>query len=371
MDYRAALISFYRKHNPLKLVEVDALLRKYKGREEELLHALRVKYKVNERDEPVEDEPVKKHDEPIKMTPPPPPRVEQEEPPRMQAVKNEEPPYEEQTRSSFSDADVARTSGDEKGRTAAERAEYWRKELERRERERGKKQAEKRTEPTQKPKAERMKVVREDDDNSEEEVREKKSLNIKVISLIALGVILLIAVVSILLSDNLRTTIGTKLGFGKDEKKVEEKAKKEGLDPDVFGNTGDSAKKTGEFSLEEEPEESAPSVEDALNEQPSSQAQPPAQKITNDTPPASTVQRGKFYIGCAAVANEETAKATASDLRRKGFDNAGYFYIPDYDPAGKNFYRIYVGPFNSIEEAEEAIVNVRSENPGAYPFFLK
>src|SRR5437667_3257378 len=47
MDYRAALVEFYQKHNPEKLKDIDLLLTKYKGREEELLHALRVKYGAN------------------------------------------------------------------------------------------------------------------------------------------------------------------------------------------------------------------------------------------------------------------------------------------------------------------------------------
>lgn len=372
MDYRAALVDFYRKHNPLKLVEVDALLRKYRGREEELLQALRVKYKVNERDEPVEEPVVPKPEQPAETTPPPPPPPAQE-PPRMEAVKNDPPPLRTQ-RVTYSDTDITR-SGDNKGRTAAERAEYWRKELERREMERAKGSVEKRTEPKVSPKTERMKVVREPETDSGEEAAAKKPLNLKLIIGIAAAVILLVSTLWILLNDNLRTSIGAKLGFGSEEAKTEEKMKKEGLDPGVLGSADDSAKKTGDFALEEEePEEKAPSVEDAMNEQPSSVAKPAPKQpesTTDDSAPAGEIQRKKYYIGYAAVASEATAKTMAAELRRKGFDSATYFYIPDYDPGGKNLYRICVGPFSTLEQAEEMAVNVRSENPSAYSFYLK
>ncbi|KAH9577839.1 Right handed beta helix domain [Trypanosoma melophagium] len=45
MSYREQLIEFYKKHNPAKLNEVDALLRTFAGREESMFAALRKKYK--------------------------------------------------------------------------------------------------------------------------------------------------------------------------------------------------------------------------------------------------------------------------------------------------------------------------------------
>eukprot|EP00301_Raphidiophrys_heterophryoidea_P020143 c4917_g1_i1.p1 GENE.c4917_g1_i1~~c4917_g1_i1.p1 ORF type:complete len:156 (-),score=42.75 c4917_g1_i1:80-508(-) len=43
---RQKLTEFYRLHNPAKIGEVDKLLKKYKGREEEMFQVLREKYNV-------------------------------------------------------------------------------------------------------------------------------------------------------------------------------------------------------------------------------------------------------------------------------------------------------------------------------------
>ncbi|KAF0711833.1 Aste57867_5091 [Aphanomyces stellatus] len=44
VDYRAKVVEFYKQHNPDKLSEVDTVLAKYKGKEEELLQKLEAKY---------------------------------------------------------------------------------------------------------------------------------------------------------------------------------------------------------------------------------------------------------------------------------------------------------------------------------------
>ncbi|ETW09087.1 hypothetical protein, variant [Aphanomyces invadans] len=44
VDYRSKVVEFYKKHNPDKLAEVDTVLQKYKGKEEELLKKLEAKY---------------------------------------------------------------------------------------------------------------------------------------------------------------------------------------------------------------------------------------------------------------------------------------------------------------------------------------
>ncbi len=409
MDYRAALVDFYRKHNPIKLVEVDALLRKYRGREEELLHALRAKYKVNEKGESIEEPapppppprqsaPTPPPPAPTPPPPPPPPPPPREEPPPVEYESEEEPPQEPQeeeeplVRPKRRDAEITRTvndySGDYKGRTAAERAEYWKKELERREIERqNRKSEEKPVEHRTKPK-ERLKVVREkvvEEQSEEEEVVEKKPFNIKLIAAIALGAVLLIAVAAALINDDIRHTIGAKLGLTKEETPAVDETKKEGIAPGALTDT--TKKPSGDFALEEdEPEDKsnkAPVVEDAMNEKPSAQANQPVKKKapameeqTDDSTPASDREAGaavrkKFYIGCAAVTTEDIAKERVAELRRKGFDNAGYIYIPDYETGGKSLYRVHIGPYNTLEEAEEAAVNVRSESPSAYAYHLK
>ncbi|RHZ12287.1 hypothetical protein DYB37_005626 [Aphanomyces astaci] len=44
VDYRSKVVEFYKQHNPDKLAEVDTVLQKYKGKEEELLKKLEAKY---------------------------------------------------------------------------------------------------------------------------------------------------------------------------------------------------------------------------------------------------------------------------------------------------------------------------------------
>eukprot|EP00300_Choanocystis_sp_HF-7_P007966 c15618_g1_i2.p2 GENE.c15618_g1_i2~~c15618_g1_i2.p2 ORF type:complete len:134 (+),score=26.01 c15618_g1_i2:29-403(+) len=43
-SYRDRVVEFYREHNPTKLGEVNKLLKKYKGKEEELIENLNRKY---------------------------------------------------------------------------------------------------------------------------------------------------------------------------------------------------------------------------------------------------------------------------------------------------------------------------------------
>jgi len=358
MDYRAALVEFYKKHNPSKLVDVDALLRKYKGREEELLHALRVKYKA--------EQPVAEAFSPPPSAPP------ENEPPQTEPVKTETESFTPETETASSQRDyepsrVTDYASDYKGSTAAERAEYWKKELEKRERERQERVSEKRTERMKVIKGGKSKVQPREVEH-DEEVPEKKPLNIKLMVIIAVAVVFLILAAVVLMNSDVRE----KLGFGKKEAELVGKEKKEGLEPGVLANAEDSVKKNeGDFSLEEdEPDEKVPSVDDALNGKQETQVKKQVDK-SDKQPVQKGVQRGSFYIGCAAVSTESMAKSKAEELRRQGFENAGYFYIPDYDPTGKNFYRIYVGPFASMQDAETMAESVRAAIPDAYCFQLR
>jgi hypothetical protein len=44
VDYRAQLTELYAAHNPAKLSDIDRLLEKYSGHEDEMIHSVRVKY---------------------------------------------------------------------------------------------------------------------------------------------------------------------------------------------------------------------------------------------------------------------------------------------------------------------------------------
>jgi len=72
-----------------------------------------------------------------------------------------------------------------------------------------------------------------------------------------------------------------------------------------------------------------------------------------------------YIIGYSAVASEGMAKNYVASLTQKGFE-AGYMWVPDYEPGGKAVYRIYVGPFKTLAEANTSLTKVKQIQSGAY-----
>lgn len=72
-----------------------------------------------------------------------------------------------------------------------------------------------------------------------------------------------------------------------------------------------------------------------------------------------------YVISHSAYSTEETAKQIKSKMTQKGF-KSGYFYIPDLQPGGKPLFKVFVGPFNSREDAEKILNSVKKENTVAY-----
>jgi hypothetical protein len=79
---------------------------------------------------------------------------------------------------------------------------------------------------------------------------------------------------------------------------------------------------------------------------------------------------GAYLIGCYAVSEEEKAKQLASVLRSKNFE-AGYFFIPDYEPSGSRTYRVYIGPFLSRDLALQELSNAQQYIKEAYIVNMK
>jgi hypothetical protein len=50
VDYKGILNRIYQKHNPAKTGEIDQLLEKYRGRESDLLDAIKSKYQISQRE---------------------------------------------------------------------------------------------------------------------------------------------------------------------------------------------------------------------------------------------------------------------------------------------------------------------------------
>ncbi|MBN2236056.1 MAG: SPOR domain-containing protein [Bacteroidales bacterium] len=57
-----------------------------------------------------------------------------------------------------------------------------------------------------------------------------------------------------------------------------------------------------------------------------------------------------FFVACYAVKQESLAQTKVKELTDKGFD-AKYYWIPDFVPNGNKYFKVVVGPYNSIKEA--------------------
>jgi cell division septation protein DedD len=79
---------------------------------------------------------------------------------------------------------------------------------------------------------------------------------------------------------------------------------------------------------------------------------------------------GAYLIGCYAVSEEKKAKQLVSVLRSKNFE-AGYFFIPDYEPSGSRMYRVYIGPFLSRDLALQELSNTKQYIKEAYIVNMK
>lgn len=403
MDYRTALIEFYQKHNPEKIKEIDLLLSKYRGREEELLHALRVKYGVHktvsptQQQQPIQPQPPPKSMPSSKSQPPPAPQNRQQPQTRQSSRPQSTEPTEPTDSASAGQSRAGEYANEPsgisgyRGRSAAERAEYWRKQLERRERERAGQEgrSDKFTEPA---------------DKKEPPGHDSRGTNKKPAVFSAGGfvttLILILVIVAlvggmvtlvILYNRNLRSDFMTRL---RPEKKTEQakQEKKEGIEPDVLAQKRDTAavaaaRPTGEFALDSEEDyegnEGGTLLRDDSQNTPDDAGQPASQqndnKKTGSLPPPEskgsqpgTLKRNAWYISYITLSEESSAQKAVRQLQAEGYTNAGYYYIPDYDPRGKSMYKVYVGPFPTLEEAESVLYdNLKNISPGSYPYLLK
>jgi cell division septation protein DedD len=77
-----------------------------------------------------------------------------------------------------------------------------------------------------------------------------------------------------------------------------------------------------------------------------------------------------FLVVCTAMAKETDAKAFMMKLASEGYE-AGSLWIPDYEPQGKKLYRVYVGPFDTKEEAQDILPDIKTDYKFAYLLNLK
>ena len=66
-DYKALLTKLYTKHNPEKLAQIDEILEKYAGNEDDIIQGIKEKYEETETTEPAVNEPVWKESAPNEL----------------------------------------------------------------------------------------------------------------------------------------------------------------------------------------------------------------------------------------------------------------------------------------------------------------
>lgn len=75
---------------------------------------------------------------------------------------------------------------------------------------------------------------------------------------------------------------------------------------------------------------------------------------------------GQWIVSLAAVGSEGNAKIQSEKMKAKGFDKAGFFFLPDVIADSKALYKIYLGPFATREAATSALEQAKAEHPNAY-----
>lgn len=77
-----------------------------------------------------------------------------------------------------------------------------------------------------------------------------------------------------------------------------------------------------------------------------------------------------WVVSYGSFVNEKYAKINTNRLLKRG-EKAGYYWIPDYNPRGNKFYKVYIGPFSSKSDAVSALQSIKSSSPTAYILKLK
>jgi len=77
------------------------------------------------------------------------------------------------------------------------------------------------------------------------------------------------------------------------------------------------------------------------------------------------LKRPCVVISFASLTNEKDAKQLASKLKNRGY-KAGYYFIPDVVPSGKQLYKVYVGPYANENEPQQMLATLKSQQKDAY-----
>lgn len=77
------------------------------------------------------------------------------------------------------------------------------------------------------------------------------------------------------------------------------------------------------------------------------------------------LKRPCYIVSHSAFYTEKYSKIETAKLKDMGY-NVGYYWIPDYRRGGNTFFKVYFGPFNSWQEAEQMLPEVKKLKADAY-----
>lgn len=116
-------------------------------------------------------------------------------------------------------------------------------------------------------------------------------------------------------------------------------------------NSGENTEKQLE-AVEAAPKQTTP-VKTEPTPKKVSQTQPTAERIYNND-----INRPAIFIGCFAVKSESLAQKKVKSLTELGL-KGHYYWIPDIDPKGNAYFKVVVGPFNSLTEAYPSLTKTQ------------
>lgn len=91
--------------------------------------------------------------------------------------------------------------------------------------------------------------------------------------------------------------------------------------------------------------------------------QKPTKQTTQTRPTADRIyardiNKPAIFVGCFATKTESFAQKKIELLKQQNLD-AHYYWIPDLDPNGNPYFKVVVGPFNSITEAYPSLTKAQ------------
>lgn len=120
-----------------------------------------------------------------------------------------------------------------------------------------------------------------------------------------------------------------------------------------------------EVSEKTTPEEKG---EEVTENKPEAKTQEPAKQINKPVKTQSKSSAARIYerdinkpaifIGCFAVKSESLAQKKVEQIKAQNLD-AHYYWIPDLNEGGNQFFKVVVGPFNSITEAYPSLTKAQ------------